>query len=305
MSPPHSILVLGAGELGTAILEALNHHPNREQSSITVLLRPGTINTTDESKKKDLEHLKSLGIHFLPGDIVHNTQDELSAIFMPFHTVIGCTGMAAVEDVQVKIIKAILAAKVKRYIPWQFGVDYDIIGPGSSQDLFTEQLQVRALLRGQKTTSWIIISTGMFMSFLFEDFFGVVSADRATVRALGSWANEVTVTSVEDIGLMTAHVVLAEPELSDQVVFTAGDTISYGQLADVVERVEGSKVNREEWTIKALKDELAKDPNNGIRKYRVAFAEGPGVAWNKNKTLNVEKGIELISVEKWLLEQKT
>ena len=35
----------------------------------------------------------------------------------------------------------------KRYFPWQFGVDYDVIGKGSSQDLFTEQLAVRDMLR--------------------------------------------------------------------------------------------------------------------------------------------------------------
>lgn len=47
-----NILVLGAGELGTAILEALANHPQRDDAKITVLLRATTINSTSPEKKK-------------------------------------------------------------------------------------------------------------------------------------------------------------------------------------------------------------------------------------------------------------
>lgn len=49
----------------------------------------------------------------------------------------------------------------------------------------------------------------MFMSFSFEALFGVVSGDRGTVRALGIWENEVTVTAPGDIGVVVAEVVWA------------------------------------------------------------------------------------------------
>jgi len=66
------------------------------------------------------------------------------------------------------LARAVLDAGVRRYVPWQFGVDYDVIGRGSAQDLFDEQLDVRDALRSQSGTEWVIISTGMFTSFLFE-----------------------------------------------------------------------------------------------------------------------------------------
>ena len=91
-------------------------------------------------------------------------------------------------------------------MPWQFGVDYDVLGKGSAQDLFNEQLEVRELLRAQRATEWIIISTGMFTSFLFEPAFGVVDLAKNTVHALGSWDTQVTVTTPEDIGMLTATV---------------------------------------------------------------------------------------------------
>jgi hypothetical protein len=304
MSLVQSILVIGAGELGTAVLENLASHAKGSSSNITVLLRNSTINTSNLSRKAELNHLKLLGIEFLSGDIVSSNETELATLFKPFDTIIGCTGMVGGPGLQTKLAQAVLAAKVKRYIPWQFGVDYDVIGHGSDQDLFTEQLEVRALLRNQSTTNWVIVSTGLFMSFLFEEVFGVVTKDKRTVRALGSWENTVTVTHVEDIGKMTAVVVFDEPELRDEVVYTAGDTISYKEVAKVVEGVYGFEVKREEWTVPYLKDTLREDPDNGIKKYRVVFAEGKGVAWGKEKTLNEKKGIALQTVDQWLRANK-
>ena len=192
-------------------------------------------------------------------------------------------------------------AGVTRYIPWQFGVDYDIIGRESSQDLFTEQMGVRDLLRQQEVMKWVIISTGMFTSFLFEPSFGVVSEDRNTVRALGAWENRVTVTTPKDIGRVVAEVVWAAPEL-EGVVFTAGETVSYEELVDILEKVLGKKVKREQWNLDKLKDDLAQDPENGLKKYRVVFAEGRGVAWDEGMTINVKRGMKLEGVEDWLRE---
>jgi len=35
-----------------------------------------------------------------------------------------------------------------------------------------------------------------------------------------------------------------------------------------------------------LRDDLAADPNDPMKKYRAAFAEGKGVAWPKWRTYN-------------------
>ncbi len=51
-----------------------------------------------------------------------------------------------------------------------------------------------------------------------------------------------------------------------------------------------------------LKDDLAKDPSNPIKKYRVVFAEGRGVSWDVGKTFNAQRGIAVMSVEQWARE---
>lgn len=53
--------------------------------------------------------------------------------------------------------------------------------------------------------------------------------------------------------------------------------------------VLGWKLLREEWSVPLRKDDLAKDPNNPIKKYRVVFAEGRGVSWDVGKTFNAQR----------------
>ena len=138
-----------------------------------------------------------------------------------FHTVISCTGFVGGPGVQRKIARAALDGGVKRFVPWQFGVDYDAIGRGSPQDLFDEQLDVRDLLRAQQATEWVIVSTGMFTSFLFEPAFGVVDLAANRVNALGSLDTAVTLTTADDIGALTAEILFARPRIANQAVFVA------------------------------------------------------------------------------------
>lgn len=300
MPEPSSILVLGAGELGKAVLRGLTGSESRPPgATITVLLRPSTIDSPDPSKQREIAELRALGVDLLPGDLVEGSVAELSALFQGFDTVIGCTGFVAGRSIQLKLARAALDAGVARYVPWQFGVDYDVIGRGSAQDLFDEQLDVRDLLRSQDRTEWVIISTGMFTSFLFESSFGVVDFAQNAVHALGSWDNAVTVTTPEDIGSLTAEIAFAEPRIVNRVVYTAGDTITYARLADLVDAALGRTLRRVEWSVPALKDELAKDPGDPIKKYRVVFAEGRGVSWELGQTFNAQRGIEVMDVEQW------
>lgn len=95
----------------------------------------------------DGQSTKILGIGIVSGDLVKSTIGELAEIFSNYDTVIGCTGITAGLDTPMKVAKAALQAKLPRYFPWQFGVDFDVIGRGSPQDIFDSQLDVRALLR--------------------------------------------------------------------------------------------------------------------------------------------------------------
>jgi len=64
----------------------------------------------------------------------------------------------------------------------------------------------------------------------------------------GSWDTAVTVTTSEDIGIL-AEIIFAEPRIINRVIYTAGDTVTYAQLADIVESILSRKVQRVEWSV--------------------------------------------------------
>lgn len=184
--------------------------------------------------------------------------------------------------------------------PWQFGVDYEAIGEGSAQELFDEMLQVRKMLRSQDATTWTVISTGLFMSYLFLPEFGVVDVGENTVRALGSWQNRVTVTTPGDIGRMTAEMVLVPDGTLDRVIYIGGQTISYGDLADTLDAQLRVKFRREEWSMDLLRERLSRNPDNLWCKYQCIFGDGTGISWDMDKTLNDQRNIGMTTLKDYI-----
>jgi hypothetical protein len=282
-----NILVLGAGELGMPVLRNLARRAKTiEGAKISVLLRRSAVESDAPAKRRDIDEIRHLGIEIVVGDLVNSSIGELASLFSRYDTVIGCAGYAAGIDTPMKLAKAALQSGIPRYFPWQFGVDFEAIGRGGPQDIFDAQLDVRELLRSQDKTEWVIISTGMFMSYLFEPEFGVVDIENSEVHALGGLDTAVTLTTPDDIGMLTAEIVFFEPAIRNEIVFLAGDTVTYGQVADKLEAELGRPFKRSVWTVPFLMDELANDPQNMMRKYRAAFAIGRGVSWPKSGTFN-------------------
>ena len=302
---PNAILVIGAGELGSAILESIANHPSfdRNTSTLTLLLRPSSIHPTSPEKQAQLRRFEDLGIALTPGDIDHDSLELLTRSFSAYATVIQAAGMTSPSGSMTKITQAVLAAGVSLYIPWQHGVDYDIIGREGGQGLFSEQVGVREMLRTQDKTRWLILSCGIFMSFLFEDFWGVVKrlpSGSFQVTALNSWEDWITATTAADIGKITAELLFKPDAPRDQPVFIAGDTLTYAELAGTLRQETGKEVSEEVWPLAYLKEESRKDPDNKLKKYRVVFSEGRGLSWPKNDTWSARNGIEMEDVATWI-----
>ncbi len=296
-----NILVLGAGELGLPVLRSLAHRAKGiDGVKISVLLRASAVESSAPGKQRDIAEIRYLGIEIVVGDLVKSSIDELAVVFAQYDTVLGCAGYAAGIDTPMKLARAALQARIPRYFPWQFGVDFDVIGRGSPQDIFDAQLDVRELLRSQHQTEWVIISTGMFMSYLFEPEFGVVDLQNHAVHALGSLDTAVTLTTPDDIGALTAEVMFAKPRIQNEIVYLAGDTVTYGEVADKLEVSLGRPFTRSEWSEEYLLGELARDPHNMMRKYRAAFAQGRGVAWDKSGTFNSQRALAVTDVASWI-----
>ncbi|EMR6904657.1 TPA: aromatic alcohol reductase [Serratia marcescens] len=296
-----NILVLGAGELGLPVLRNLARRAKDvDDAKISVLLRASTVESSDPQKRHVITEIRELGIEIVPGDLVTSSIDELAEVFAQYDTVIGCAGYAAGIETPMKLAKAALQARIQRYFPWQFGADFDAIGRGSPQNIFDAQLDVRELLRSQHQTEWVIISTGIFMSYLFEPTFGVVDLQNSTVNALGSLDNMMTLTTPDDIGMLTAAIVFAAPRIRDEIVYIAGDTVTYEEVADKLQAALGRPFTRSVWSEQYLLDELAREPQDMMHKYRAVFAQGRGVAWDKSVTFNQQHAIPVTDVASWI-----
>lgn len=313
-----SILVLGAGELGTAIIDALLAHPSYTPSrtQITLLVRPSSLSSPSPSKRALHDSLRVQGVTIIGGDVEAQSIGSLAALFRPYTTVLHAGGMSIAPGTITKVTRAVLVAKVEYYVPWQHGVDYDAITRRGGQGMFAEQIDVRDLLRQQAgtqseaETQWVVLSCGIFMSFLFEEFWGVVKRlpapegkqeqQRVQVTALNSWDDMLTTTSAEDIGLCTASLLFSPSSPVNRPVYIAGDTLSYGDLADVVGCATGKEVVREVWPLEYLRHESEKDPEDKLKRYRVVFAEGKGLSWPKEETWSAKAGIKMMGVEDWV-----
>ena len=147
------------------------------------------------------------------------------------------------------------------------------------------------------------------MPFLFTNAFGVVTKINGAehepdenkmwrVKALGSWDNLVTVTSVSDIGRLVAELVFVRTQVVG-VVFARGETISYARLLEVMQEELGrDRVEGALWRTEILERELEDEPGNGLRKYRVVFANGRGVSWGEG--VEGEWGVSMMGVGEWV-----
>jgi nucleoside-diphosphate-sugar epimerase len=106
------------------------------------------------------------------------------------------------------------------------------------------------------------------------------------------------VTDVHDIGRVMGRIVARDIDGENEVLYVAGDTVSYGDLADIVGRVSGKEVEKEEWSIEYMEEEVKKDPEDGIKKYRLVFARD-GVWWDKKGTVNEELGMGMMGAEEY------
>ncbi|KAJ5197595.1 hypothetical protein N7449_008074 [Penicillium cf. viridicatum] len=198
-----------------------------------VLHRESFINAKEPSKAECIESFRKLGITFTPSDLTLDSEGKLASIFKEFEVVVCCTRYIAPSGPQIKISKAVLAAQVPYYIPWQFGMDYEAIGRESG--MFDVQLNVKELLRSQNTTQWLALATGIFTSVIFPPVGGLVGVENNVVYGSENWDNQFVITTTKDIGKFTAEVVLG-PERDivfvNGPVYVAGDTVSlsrYGQ----------------------------------------------------------------------------
>jgi hypothetical protein len=109
---------------------------------------------------------------------------------------------------------------------------------------------------------------------------------------------------VEGIGKVVAEVVFRPEGTENRAVYAAGDTVSYGEVADIMEGVFGGGFKRELWDREYLRKRLEQEPGNVILRYQNVFGAGFGVSWEVERTLNYQRGMRLTDLRKYVEENK-
>ncbi len=267
------VLVLGAGQLGAAVLDALVPAVIERQGTVSVIVSPAAWDEAGQLRSANHQALADAGATFLAVDIAGSAMETLADQFRGFTTVINCMGFVAGPGTQLKITRAVLAA------------GYPAISLAVWRQLRCGRQRQRSagLGRAVRCPDPAARAAGHGVGhclhrdvyqLLFEPDFDVVNLSNRTLHALGSWDTQVTVTSPTDIGRLTTAIYLHQPRIVNEVVFVAGETTSYRQLADTVERVTQQTFSKAVHTLPALLEQLRTDPDDAMLRYRAAFARG-------------------------------
>ncbi|GGA86337.1 hypothetical protein GCM10011491_12450 [Brucella endophytica] len=90
------MLVLGAGQLGMAVLRALAPRVRAANELLTVLVAPQMVNNPSEQDRANLAELKALGLEIMGFDLGAD-ENALADLFKRYRTVVNCTGFVAVR----------------------------------------------------------------------------------------------------------------------------------------------------------------------------------------------------------------
>jgi len=233
-NPPPFVVVAGAaGNLGSLI--ALNL---RERNvAVKALVRPGTAASRTQT-------LRDAGVEIVEVDM--SDIPALTATLTGASTVVSALqGLRDVMlGVQGNLLKAAVTAKVGRFIPSDFSLDFTKTAPGSNRNLdlrreFHKELEKSGI-------SWTGILNGVFMELVTDATLPLINDSWKRIVHFGSAEQKLDVTTIPDTAAYTAAVA-ADPKPTPKLLRIAGDTFTATELAAIVSQVRGQEYTTQ-WT---------------------------------------------------------
>ncbi len=111
------VLVLGAGQLGAAVLDALVPAVIERQGTVSVIVSPAAWDEAGQLRSANHQALADAGATFLAVDIAGSAMETLADQFRGFTTVINCMGFVAGPGTQLKNYPRGAGGRGTRYFP--------------------------------------------------------------------------------------------------------------------------------------------------------------------------------------------
>ncbi|KAL2684485.1 hypothetical protein Neosp_005563 [[Neocosmospora] mangrovei] len=231
-SPFKNILIIGAtGSIGSVVLEALIKEPT---FVVTALQR--------SSSKGNLPS----GLKTITVDDSYPSEALVRA-FSGQDAIINCMTSLAVGE-QLRFIDAAVAAKVRRYVSSEYGLNNNKPEARALNSVFREKGEIQDYLRSKESTGleWMAIACGMWLKWSAQhDFLGMhIKEKKFMVWDDGEgWFST---TTEENTALALVNALAKKwDETKNQVVWLSDFAITQNMLLEAIERISGQKYTTE------------------------------------------------------------
>ncbi|KAF4345184.1 2`-hydroxyisoflavone reductase [Fusarium beomiforme] len=253
-SPFKNILLVGAtGSIGSIILDALMKEPS---FTVSALQR-------SSSKGKLPSNVNVITI-----DDSYPTEALVSA-FTGQDAIINCMTSLAVAD-QLRFVDAAVAAKVRRYVPSEYGLNNNKPEARALNSVFREKGEVQDHLRSKESTGleWMTIACGMWIKWsALHDFLGMhIKEKKFVIWDDGEGWFSCTTEANTALAMVNALTKKWE-ETKNRIVWISDFAITQNQLLETIERVSGQK-----FTVEKI------DSEKFIKEKQAAVAAGDAYA---------------------------
>ncbi|KAJ5665871.1 uncharacterized protein N7477_008319 [Penicillium maclennaniae] len=198
--------------------------------AVKALVRPNT----DPSRT---EKLRSAGVTITPVNLseVSSLTPELNGAISVVSTLQGLKEV--IHTAQGNLLEASVAAKIPRFIPSDFSLDFTKTQPGSNRNLDLRR-EFHAQLR-KSGIAWTSILNGGFMDLLGGDS-PMINRKSHKVPYIGQPTQLLDFTTMVDTAAYTAAVAV-DPNPTPNFLRIAGDTVSAQEIADAQTKVDGAR----------------------------------------------------------------
>jgi uncharacterized protein YbjT (DUF2867 family) len=228
MSTQNFVAVAGAaGQLGSLI--ALNLR--QRNMVVMALVRPGT--AASRTRK-----LRDAGVTI--SEVNMNDVPALTETLKGASTVVSA--LQGLRDVmlgaQGALLQASVAAKVSRFIPSDYSLDFTKTTPGSNRNLDLRREFHKKL--DESGIQWTSILNGAFMELLVAGHLQLINDSWHRITHFGSADQKLDLTTIPDVARYTAAVA-ADPRPTPKFLRIAGETLDAKELAAIVSRLHDRK----------------------------------------------------------------
>ncbi|KAF5656306.1 2'-hydroxyisoflavone reductase [Fusarium circinatum] len=245
-----NVMVLGGrGNLGPYLIRAL------VKAGFTVSVLSRTSSNVTEST-------------FLGASIVKSdyTFSSLVDVFTGQDAVISTLSTANIAEQKI-VIDAVAAAKVKRFMPSEFGSDTSVEGLETMAPFLKGKQNVMDYVKSKEAEglSWTAIFTGPWIDWMLVEGKGLLCLDikTKTGELVNSGKPRFTTTTVSKVGEATAAALLHSDKTRNEYVHVASFNTCQNQVIEAVERISDTKIQLEKLDNKDLYARATKHIDEG------------------------------------------